>query len=446
MEYSQRFKDAYELHGAGTGMDIDTWCEDVGKHLSEFQSKRQIFNPVSLSVKLTPDFNDPQGSVKIQIPVTDHDWFHTLTDVISGMVNQDNIDVVDCTGESIKGFSAEQILESSGFDVVDNDSRRFIRIDNVVAPPRKMCNNKPQYILQWWETIRDDISTEVISELCKKKNMATIAPAVSLKGPLHARIESMLSGSNPFGESWNTFLQTYAVDDVTRGLDTKQVTKRIADIIISRLRTGLFSNQRHIGAYFSQIEDDEDQLWDDGQKSKSIYTDKTEMFKDIFEDVIFQGSLERDICDTIYHGYNVVQHNQKKVKFSPPRKINKQHPMDEYYHTHHYKEFGKMPGHVVNKFNKNFKKDNEHVNTQYPGIPEKAMDAFYKYIGKISKPQKRPYLKPFVENEMPELVSNHDSYDNEMPELVSRKPRLIPINDSYDNECCDGFVDNYPTF
>ena len=435
MEYRPRFVQVYNLYGKSTGMKIDVWADVIGKQMQEFSSTRQVYKPATIIIRLTKKLNDPQGSVKIQVPLTDSDWYPQLLKDVREMTNiSRKIDIVNYAGEPIKDFSTRKITTSSEFNIVDKQTGKFIRVASAIEPPRKMSSKKTHYITEWWDGIKEDISSIIIDSL-KKKNMTSIVSAVASDGDIQSRVNKCIMGSNPFGESWRDFLQTYAEDNVVRQLDPNDVSKQITNIILEKIKNGLKSNQAQIGAYFSQVESKQEKLWDDNVSNESIYSNRHEMFQDIFEDTLHSNNLRKQVCQIVNNGRNVdrkLKSVNKRVQHQRQARPNAPHPLTSYYHEHHYDTFGKMPGHVINEFNKNYNKNK--VDAKYPGDPKDAQNMFLLYSGRFrdTSNNNMPELELYsdIDSKMPELIpAKRENIDNKMPRLIpidSKMPELVP--------------------
>jgi hypothetical protein len=108
--------------------------------------------------------------------------------------------------------------------------------------------------------------------------------------------------------------------------------------------------------------------------------------------------------------------------------MGEQHPVSSYYKLH-YKVHGKLPGHVIEGYNKG------RVESQYTGDSDRAIDMFNLYSGRAVTRKPLPELVP-IEMDLPELVP----IESKLPELVPILPELVPIeyiDDEYEPKLTD---------
>ena len=419
---------------------IQEWTRIIGSKMPMFASKNRIYRPSTIYIKMTEDVTDPEGTVKIQVPVFDDAWYSTVTDVVGEMVHVENVDIVDYKGNSISGLSRLQLGRVGELTIINANTGDPVYVATVVAPPKRVCSTKQRDISEWFDGTKDLLCKKIVQQL-QTCDFNSLAAVVSQTGPLRKMIKSHLIDSSPQNMPWTEFLKTFAQDNVARNLDSTNVANAVSDAILSEIKKGLRANKHQIETYYAHKSGDASNLWGGKNKSKqnSMFSSDLEMYQDITDEAIYRPCLDSRVCRIINMGESVCQ--SKTVPIS--RKIrasNVKDPLDEYFHGDYFKRFGKLPAHVTRKIASKYGKDKE--NKPYPGNANVAREMYNLFSGR--------HAYPTIGKPMPRLVSRTIS---EMPRLGSRKPRLIPISskpmpesmqldisDNYD----DGiFVDNF---
>ena len=428
----------------GSKLPLPIWVKSIGSKLPYFQNDSDIYNPITLHVKIAGDINTSDGTVALQIAPTDKQWYSKLQGAIKEMTGANNVDIVDYLGDCIKSFSYSQLYSAGELDVVNSRNQSVVRIKSTVAPPEHMATNKIETIHTLVKDIRDSITDTVASGL-KGHTMAEIGQLTLQDGPIQKSIERTLMER----KDWETFMNTYAMDDVARNNTVQQKTSAMAKSILFQVREGLKANEPQIRTFYAHQagkKTGEAPLWSQHPATiaaDATYKDEYSMYRDIAEDAMYNPLLARKLVYIIHRGSD----RQIKSSMKPKRRVQKktgdddQHIMDKFYHQYYYKKHGKFPGHVIEKFNKK-----ATIGTEYPGNEQEAVNMFLMFSGKHTPVQNKHTLVPIsIESEMPELVpipgveqKKHTlvpiSIESEMPELVpipgveQKKHTLVPIS------------------
>ena len=410
----------------GSDLPIGVWAEVVGRNLPMFKSDNQIYNPATVRVKMTKNVTDPEGTVQLDVALSDADWYGKLTSAIGKMMGcRTPIDLVDVTGKSIHGSSYAALNSAGDLDVVDRRTRQPVYVGKIVPPPREMASDKHVDIGEWFSGLRTKLC-DVITDKLQGCDMVTLQTAVAQGGPVQRAIEQTITASQP---DWSKFLQTYARDDDARALSPVAVAKQLSRSVLTEVRKCLRANKKRINRFYAYKQGSGEKLWDDKVASnvtRPVYQSDLEMFDDLVDDALSKSALAQKVYWTVHAGTNVAS-SAKRTKSRPVLRDTGEHPLDWYYHQHHYKRFGKLPGHVVQSFNKN-----RGVNKRapYPGDSIKAIAAFHLFSGRHQLPNERPGLIPLEESAHYERPI---SLGAEMPRLVPiagcAHPKLIPLED-----------------
>lgn len=429
-------------------LPIETWKEVIGKHLPMFASDNQIYQPAEVRIKLTRPLTDPTGTVKIEVALSDANWYDKLLGAVGEMVQRPagQIEIVDDCGAYIDKLNQGQLSRAGDLCVIDAKSRKPVYVAAVTAPPKHMSADKEQDIMEWLHTKRQAIADVVVNELKDKHDMIAISTAVCKDGAVQHALATYFINSRPNGESWGQFLQTYAESDAVRALDPKDVAKQLARSFLVEVRKSLRASQNEIKAFYSNQQQkqqgkdgDEAKLWDDHIRAaigaETHYESALDMFNDVVDEAVHRPVLEAKVYYVVNQGQNLIAgHNNGKWGYGKKKKKKKKHksakarvlssyyatpvsaktdthPNDTYYHEVHYKQHGKLPGHVVRSFNKDFQaKSTKRV---FPGDPIRAFALYHLFCGRAVLPPATPKAMPRLER-----IPNSHHEEDRLPFLV----------------------------
>ena len=425
-------------------LPIESWIQVVGKNLPQFSSASSIYNPIGIQIKMAGELNSPTGSVKMSVDATDPNWYPKLVGVLETMTKKKELSVVNYLGNSIESLSPGALSNVGECDLVQNS--KTIRLESPVQPPMYMSHNKLEHLKKWWDEKRNGLVQKIAVEL-KGLNMSEIANATKLNGPIQTVIGNYLERNTLDGLSWSEFSKTYG----NGTLNVSEISKKLLDAV----RTGLIANEKQIRTYHANI-GSEAALWKDTNVSVTKYKDDHVMFQDILEDVMHHPLVGQEMVQGILYGIKSrAQAPVRKVASRVPSSSSVRHPIQSYYQDYHYNVHGKLPGHVMSKYNKNA----GLIASNYAGDRKKAFDMFNLFSGrtidcgcqKKKKGEKKEMdvkarigsklipIGGFVEErQMPKLVpigSNASGGERPMPKLIPignlveerQMPKLIPI-------------------
>lgn len=452
--YSPVFLQVYKQSKSKIPLHI--WADAIGKKLPIFKNNpSSVYNTVKLAIKIKGKTNDSNGIVNLRVAPTDADWYPSLQSALKEMTGK-NVHVVDYLGNPIEKMTMEQLSQVGELDIVDTATSQTIRLplSSSCEPPAHMATNKMTTINQWYEKSRDMIANSIADGLTGL-TMPEISQATTKDQKLQKIIEKSLQQSH---SDWQSFLNTYAMDNVSRSTPMSEKTSNIAQSILHHVREGLKANQLQIKAFHALNGTQGDNLWSDHVSTKVNYKDEHSMYLDIAEDALYSKVLGTKISHLIYRGKRIAKGGHKRnpnISYKASSlKENTGHPVKEFYDQHYYPKFKKYPGHVIEQFN-----NKEHIKSSaYPGNAERAKDMYRLYSGRFllnKNPQpavknhkigSRHRLVPLddIKEEMPRLVPLKKSSSNikeEMPRLVPlKKPteknpkigakhRLVPLDD-----------------
>lgn len=398
-----------------SNLPLSTWVNIIGKNLPQFKNEENIFNPVPIPVRLAEGSN---GSVLISVAPSNQDWYKTVTGALEKMTGRRNISIVNYVGEPIKYMSMAKLAHVGECNVIDTTTGKSVRLPKIVPPPLELSTNKVAQLKDWWNSNREELSASIASNL-KGLNMAEIAKATSPNGSVFKTINNYISNHTIKNLEWSEFTRTFG-----KSVDSEH----LAEFILGAVKNSLTANEKQIRNYHA-TEGIEASLWKKVTTGKNKYKDDFTMYQDIVDDAIFHTMVGQKVIQSIVYGV--------EKKTTPLKRVTKEaafHPVDTYYKEHHYPVHGKLPGHVIESYNKTFGK----VETKYTGNPEKAIQMFNLYVGNSvigckNKKKKMPGLIP-VESQIGNQFGSH------LPELVPiggdsqfeshRLPELVPIGSS----------------
>lgn len=456
--YTPHFVQVYK--STKSRLPIEVWAKTIGEKLPYFKGSNNIYNTVNLSVKMSGKINDSDGIVNFQVSPKDSSWYSNLKSCISEMTGQpeSKIDIVDYIGRPIKNMSVKQLSHAGELDV-QHVNGQVIRTRQGVKVPDHMTTNKIATIEKWITDVKDTIASKVALSL-KDCTMEEISKNTLQNGPVKKIIEDTLVNSRP---DYNQFISDYAMDNISRKyMSVDEKTSAMAKSILFEIRSGLAASKKQIAkidALKAAAKSGEKPLWADeeshiGKNIDSI--DTHNLYLDICEDALYKPVVTRKLVHTIYRGRRspiksttstaTISRRRKPVETT---KINSgvEHPMTQFYKQHYYNKYGKYPGHVVDKFNKNY--TSSTTEKPFVGDLVATKNAFLKFSGRHfqgSSNRSKHRLVP-INSEMHSTRSKHrlvpigtinSTIDSEMPRskhrlvpigtINSEMPKLVPIN------------------
>jgi hypothetical protein len=397
--------------------------------------------------------NSPTGSVKMSVDATDANWYPKLLSVLESMTGIKITSVVNYLGNSIQSLSPTDLAKVGECDLIESSrSKSPIRLSAPVQPPMHMSHNKLGHLKKWWEDKRDGLARKIAADL-KGLNMSEIAVATKLDGPVQATISKYLERNTLDGLTWSEFAKTYGGGS-GGSTDLSEMSKKLLDAV----RAGLIANETQIRNYHANV-GSEAALWrNPTAQAQTKYKDDHIMFQDILEDVMYHPLVGKEMVQGILYGIEsrAGGGGAKKVvtkgKTNPRRKAtaaseSMRHPIQSYYQDYHFPVHGKLPGHVMAKYNKNAGLIAGNV---YGGDKKRAFDMFNLFSGRTidcgcgkkkkegqkKKEEKNEEMKERIGVQMPRLIPIGGSIQREMPRLIpigaevggeKRMPKLIPI-------------------
>jgi len=423
--YKPAFIHAYK--SSKSSLSLPVWAKAVGRRLPQFRNEEDIYSPVPLHIKIAGSLNDSNGAVRLSVQPTNENWYHDLTQALSEMTNERNVEVVNYLGESIRDMSPEQLMAVGECDCVKQTNGLFhpVRLASVVPPPLHMSTNKQAELKEWWNGIRSPLS-EKIAEHLKGMTMAEIAKATLVDGPIQNEIETYLVGHTLHNLEWDAFLSTYGSGNTT----SDAMSKKLLDAV----RQSLVANENQVREHHASI-GSEAALWKSNQGSgQSRYKDDFTLYRDIIEDAMYHPLVGQQMIQAIVHGSigRCMKQKKKKTKKVIASGI---HPITAYYQQYHFNEYGKLPGHRIAELNRNIA-----TTGAYPGDAKRAFDMFNLFSGRgIDNTQAVVHSNLIP---ISEAISHAQRYSSEMPKLIpidhlcDEMPKLIPIEQSLEPINC----------
>jgi len=441
--YRPELVHAYKL--SRSKLPIESWIQVVGKNLPQFSSASAIYNPIGIQIKMAGELNSPTGSVKMSVDATDPNWYPKLVGVLETMTKKKGLSVVNYLGNSIESLSPSALSNVGECDLMQKT--QTIRLAEPVQPPMYMSHNKLEHLKKWWDEKRNGLAQKIAVEL-KGLNMSEIANATKLGGPVQTTICNYLERNTLDNLSWSEFSKTYG----NGTLNVSEISKKLLDAV----RTGLVANEKQIRTYHANV-GSEAALWKDtASVGVTKYKDDHVMFQDILEDVMHHPLVGQEMVQGILYGIKsrATVATTRKIASRVPSSSSIRHPIQSYYQDYHYNVHGKLPGHVMSKYNKNA----GLIASNYPGDRKKAFDMFNLFSGrtidcgcgsgkKKKKQEKKEELKAKISpvgGEMPKLIPIGSNLgggeERQMPKLIpignlierddaigTQMPKLIPI-------------------
>ncbi len=389
-------------------LPIGTWVQIIGKNLPQFKNNEDIYNPIPLSIKIAGGINTSNGSVSVSVAPYDPNWYENLVAAVGKMTGKSDISIVSYVGKPIQGMNIQNVSQVGECDVIDNKTGEIVRLKKIVSPPLELSTNKVAQLKGWWDSNKDDLSKKIASEL-KGLTMAEIAQATSVDGKVFDVINEHLKSNTLHDMEWHDFTKTFG-----RPIDSEE----IAGAILDSVKSSLIANEKQIRDFHAtEGIGSEATLWKKTAVGKNKYKDDFTMFRDVVDDAIYHTRVGQKIVQAISIGKRMgggKVRGRRPLTFPQKKKVNNYHPVASYYKEHHYNVHGKLPGHVIESYNKSFGK----IETEYHGDSDRAVDMFNLFSGRAVN------RKPLVASKLPELT--------ELPELVPIGeelilPELVPI-------------------
>lgn len=366
-------------------LPIHIWHQAVGKNLPQFQTDEDIYLPVPIYVKISGGINDPNGTVRLSVCPTNPNWYRDLTDALSDMTQIQDVDVINMEGKCISNLDTQTLFVAGECDVVNKRTGKVIRLPSVVEPPARMATNKAETLKKWWESTSENISREVAQAL-SGKNMIEIEAASDQGGAIHETLKASLGKctSDDFFEIYGSGIPRTSADE-------------LSDKLLGAICDSLVANEEQITKYHAASSSNKT-LWrkKETENVRSAYLDDFTMYRDFIDDAIIRPDVSRNIIHSILFGKKRISSSS----LSEPKKeiiVSDYHPLENFYKVHYYNTYGKLPGHVVNAYNKNIG-SNMQAKT-FPGDADEAFCVFhmlsgYADIGLLGFGKKKKKKKP----------------------------------------------------
>jgi hypothetical protein len=365
--FKPSFIDAYKR--SRSKLPIQVWYQVAGRHLPQFQTDEDVYAPVPINVKLSGGINDPDGTVRLSVCPTNKNWYLDLTSALTEMTGKKNLDVVNMEGKCISGFDTKSLFAVGECDIVDKGSKKLVRLESVVEPPLRMSTNKSETLKKWWEEQSESISREV-AQVLRGKNMTEIASAMTKSGAVYETIQSKLEESAP-----EDFLKIYG-----SGL-VRTSPQDLSDKLLHAVRRSLVANEQQIRHFTNAPE--QQSLWKQRETTQIIqtpYKDDFTMYRGIVDDAIFHPAVCRDVIHSVLYGTKKIQ-APVTTKKEKEKEFSEYHPLESFYKVHYYNTYGKLPGHVINAYNKTIG-TNMQQQKMFPGNAEEAFNVFHMLSGR----------------------------------------------------------------
>lgn len=409
MKYHLQFRSAHQR--SGSKLPIDVWYKVIGMHLPEFSQPENVFAPVLVSVKIAGGIQDSDGSVRLSVAPTDPNWYESLAEGVKEMISAKSpVKLVDYLGKSINGLDAVGLANCGELDVLDAKTGKLLRLKagaELPAPPQRMATDKPITLRKWFNENKSKMVGLVAKEL-KGLSMSEIAHNAQERGVIQDSLERLIESTVP---SWPKFVATYGMDHLARSSDPSEACSAVAGRIMYAVREGLEANEAQIRKYHSTV-GTESTLWKKNKNIASQYQDDFLMYQHIAEDAIERPIVAAQIIGAMLHGHERFSRRPRRKR--TVRKTNVQsefHPIATYYSDIHYKKHGKLPGHLIERYNKR-----ETFPEKYPGDAKKVFDVFNALLGNPTMPKRLPPLIPIQGSLRPAKGAFGDS--RALPELV----------------------------
>jgi hypothetical protein len=370
--YKSEFVSAY-INSKST-LPIETWEKCVGSKLPRFQSKDDIYAPVPIYVKICGGINEPQGTIKLSIPVTSDAWYTQLVQTLEKMTKKSGLNVYSNTGTCIKDMQPRQLFYAGECDL-KNDKGKLIRLESLVQPPMKLSTNKNNLLKDWWNGNTDNLA-KVIATKLKDMNTLELENACQVDGLVQNTIQTYLEKNVPNKYTWDEFIDNFGNDS------NRTTSKDLAKKILSSIRMGMEHNEEHIQNYQAVASSlgAGKSMFKKTNTIKSKYKDGMLMYQEIMEDALNLPLLGKNIIHAIRYGTKTVS---SAVTSVPKLKTQSDwHPLQSFYNNHYYGIHGKLPGHIMQAYNKNA----GQVYTGFKGNAQEAINRFMLYSGRAIDP------------------------------------------------------------
>lgn len=424
--YTPKFLRAYK--SSGSNLSISTWLKCVGRKLPQFNHNAEIFNPIPIQIKLAGSLNATDGSVIMSISTMDEEWYSKLVEIIEDMTNQTHLEIVNYLGTPISSMTPTQLMLAGECDVIDV-SKNIVRIPKIVEPPLHMSTNKIAQLKEWWADNQEDLSKDIAGEL-QGLTMSEIANCTKVDGPIQDKIETYLESNTLYGMTLEKFLKTFSNSPVVT-TTVEGMSKKILDAV----RRSLVANEKQVRD-FNATNGSESVLWKK-QNTGTKYKDDFSLYREIVEDAIFHPGVGQQLINAILYGSAPVERHYKKKKKKKKRSGRYISNPLELYYKQHYNVYGKLPGHVIEEYNK----ASSAPKTEYTGDPINAIKMFNLFSGRATidcgckkgkkdkkdkKKEIRSELPRFIplESKMPKLIP----INSEIPVVGRKMPKLIPLD------------------
>lgn len=313
--FTPQFVHTYQR--ANSKLPIQTWYHHVGRKMQRFQNPANVFLPVAINVRTATDAKG--GSTRIMVSPTDTEWYKVLCDefrTIMGLPNSVAIDIQTPVGTCIEGMSHLRLSKVGELQVVDRATGAPICIKETAKPSRRMATDKGRDLRAWYEDELRDGLVQVVRAQLEGKTMQEINMVMAGDQAVHQALAEHVASSVP---DWQSFLDTYAADDLARDInlgDVYETATKIAEGLLKRVRAGIRANAPHIQTFFAQQAANQasTQLKDGPLFQQHVatgiskYQDDGMMWRDIAEDVFYSGRTASIPVNIVKRGYQRYSH------------------------------------------------------------------------------------------------------------------------------------------
>jgi len=369
--YRPEFVNAYKK--SGSTLPIHAWEKFVASKLPQFQSKEDIYAPAPIFIKIRGGINEPQSTIKLSVPTTSPTWYQYLTKTLENMTKISGVDVYTNTGECLKNLEPKALFCAGECDLKDKRGN-IVRLENMVTPPIKMSTNKNNTLKNWWTQNTDSLA-RILANKLKDMNTMELENACQPDALIQNTIQTYLESNAPNEMSWNEFIDNFGNDN------NRASAKDIAKKILFTIRKGMEHNEEQIQNYQAVSSNlGGKSMFKKTTIVQSKYKDGALLYQDIIEDALTLPHLGKSVVDAIRYGTKSVTEKPKLVESSVVS--SDWHPLQSFYQNHYYPAHGKLPGHIMQEFNKTSGK----IYNGFKGNSQEAIDRFMLYSGRAIDP------------------------------------------------------------
>jgi len=441
---------------SGSKLSAGAWYHHVGRKMNTFKNPANVFRPVALNIRTATDTMG--GTTRMMVNATDDAWYTDLTTELASMLNVPKhvtLKVQTPMGLEIAGMSPARLHKVGELQVVDKNSGSPVYTQRTAEPPKRLTINKGTDLHEWYtDDLRDGL-VQVVRQTLTNKSEHEIDRLLKGGEIVQQKMAQFIEDSVP---DWETFLDTYAFDDLARDInldDTHETAMKISEGFLRRLRAGIRANAPHIRTFYAQKaakqHEDGPLLGQHVATTVTKYHDDGMMWQDIAEDVFYSGRTASIASTIVKQGFRRFSDIEARARRRGGRRARrskarrgKKAPL-----RHH-----KVPG--MPRAKRGYlhpmgdKKDHTPMaecvglevpneaflcgETTYSGDQTRAMQHYHMFSHQFAYPQIESTMPiDHVESSMPELIPI-DHVESSMPELIpidhveSSMPELIPID------------------